>query len=390
MREEVAREGLARFYIPVSHEYMRSDGKIEPSWMPVFYNPYSQVNRDLTVLALRAHMKLGGRIRTFVEPLAGSCVRSIRVLLESLNDYGIAYASDISQAAVELCKRNIELNDLNTRIFVEKSDARLFLLKLDSNGVPVDSIDIDPYGSPIYYLDAAIKSVGKEAIVSVTATDLGALSGRYKDVGLRRYSAYIYPSEFSKEIGARVLMGAFVKVSSYLERSAEPLMTFYHEHFLKAIFKIKRDRRGASNVINDLGFMCLDKDGNFKAAYRIGEPPELGCFKMVGPLWLGELWDESFIDAMMSEGKQLSFLSGEALKSLEVIYSEMKVKALGYYDIHHICSRLKLNVPSFSTLIKRLNELGYKASRTHFDRRGIRTNAPIELLEKIIKSLSQN
>jgi len=386
--DKIFKEGSALFYLPFSPSFLRSDGKVEPSWMPVFYNPYSASNRDLTVLALRAYQKMGGRTRTFVEPLSGICVRSIRALLESNADDMMAYASDIDPLAAEYCRKNAELNGLRTRLFSERSDARMFLLRMDSEGVPVDSLDIDPYGSPIYYFDSAIKSIGKEALVSITATDLGALTGRYKDVGMRRYCANLTASQFSKEVGARVLIGSFVRTASYLERDAEPLFSFYREHYLKVIFRVRRSRSGAVRSSEQLGFICIDEEGTYISSAPVGILPQGNCSAMLGPLWIGQLWDKDFVKRIKEEASISDFILPETKKGINEIAEEMEVKAVGYYNLYEMSSQLKVNVPPFSRLIEVLREMGYLAGRTHFDKKGIKTNAPASAVREAILQLS--
>ncbi|RLG88994.1 MAG: N2,N2-dimethylguanosine tRNA methyltransferase, partial [Thermoprotei archaeon] len=46
----------------------------------------------------------------------------------------------------------------------------------------------------------------------------------------------------------------------------------------------------------------------------------------------------------------------------------------------------KKNMPSINTFIELIRKHGYNAYRTHFDPRGIKTNAPIEILHEIISS----
>jgi tRNA (guanine26-N2/guanine27-N2)-dimethyltransferase len=58
---------------------------------------------------------------------------------------------------------------------------------------------------------------------------------------------------------------------------------------------------------------------------------------------------------------------------------------LGFYDIHKIAEKLKLNIPKMDLIINKLKEKGFKASRTHFSEYGIKTNANVEEIIKIMK-----
>jgi len=58
---------------------------------------------------------------------------------------------------------------------------------------------------------------------------------------------------------------------------------------------------------------------------------------------------------------------------------------LSYFVIDKICKKIKTNVPPKEKIIERLLKRGYNASATHFNPRGIKTNATIEKVKKGIK-----
>src|SRR3990167_7119977 len=68
---KLMQEGMAKLKVPVV--------KIVSKQMPVFYNPVMKFNRDVTVLLLNTIDKWNMNI---ADPLAGSGVRSVRLLLE--------------------------------------------------------------------------------------------------------------------------------------------------------------------------------------------------------------------------------------------------------------------------------------------------------------------
>ncbi|MEM4564732.1 MAG: DUF2067 family protein, partial [Desulfurococcaceae archaeon] len=59
-----------------------------------------------------------------------------------------------------------------------------------------------------------------------------------------------------------------------------------------------------------------------------------------------------------------------------------------YYRLDKLCKVAEVNMPQRSRIIEALKELGYKASVTHFDSRGIRTNAPLNEILSTLKKIS--
>ncbi|MEM1713725.1 MAG: N2,N2-dimethylguanosine tRNA methyltransferase, partial [Desulfurococcaceae archaeon] len=169
--EEVIKEGLANIIVPRLEQYRRPDGVIEPAWMPVFYNPQAVISRDFTVILLKTIMN--NKDFFFVDALSGTGVRGIRIALET---EGEGILNDIDPRAHYYIKKNIALNNLVDKLEVYNHEANALLNTLVFAGIPVDYVDIDPYGAPSPYIDSALKPLRKEAYLGVTATDTGPLT----------------------------------------------------------------------------------------------------------------------------------------------------------------------------------------------------------------------
>ncbi|MEM1761591.1 MAG: N2,N2-dimethylguanosine tRNA methyltransferase, partial [Desulfurococcaceae archaeon] len=147
--EEIVSEGLTKLLIPRMDLYRRPDGSVEPAWMPVFYNPEAVISRDLTVLFLKAIM--GKSNFFFVDLLSGTGIRGLRIAVE-VGGYGIL--NDVDPRAYHYIRRNIALNNLEDRVEAYNNEANALLNTLVFTGVFVDYIDVDPYGSPVPFLDS--------------------------------------------------------------------------------------------------------------------------------------------------------------------------------------------------------------------------------------------
>ena len=83
----------------------------DPSAGEVFYNVNMEPSRDIAVCCLRAYRKLRGGELAIAEPLAASGVRGIRYARE-VEGVREVLLGDVSPQAVELARRNLELNGL--------------------------------------------------------------------------------------------------------------------------------------------------------------------------------------------------------------------------------------------------------------------------------------
>ena len=67
--------------------------------------------------------------------------------------------------------------------------------------------------------------------------------------------------------------------------------------------------------------------------------------------------------------------SSELIKFLKIIKDESKIDVVGFYDLHDIAEKKKVRTMDTKiNIIKKIKEMGFKASGTHFSGTGIRSN----------------
>ncbi|MEJ2281473.1 MAG: DUF2067 family protein [Candidatus Bathyarchaeota archaeon] len=76
----------------------------------------------------------------------------------------------------------------------------------------------------------------------------------------------------------------------------------------------------------------------------------------------------------------------QILKLLIKIRNEAE-KQITYYAVDKICDKLNFPVPSLRVILNSLKRDGYEAVLTHFNSRGIKTNAPANKITETITSL---
>ncbi len=357
--------------------------------LPVFYNPVMKLNRDISVLLLNSIEKKNMQIAL---PLAATGIRGIRFLLE-LKKGKIKYISfnDNSNDAVKLIKSNLKLNKIKPgkKVNISNLDANLFIL----NSKGFDYIDIDPFGSPNFLLDSAIKRLAREGILAVTATDTGALCGSYKNACLRKYSGKPLRNEFCHETGLRILVSKVQSVGAQYDKALTPIFSYSKEHYFRVFFICVKGKKKVDKLMKNIDYIvycssCLFRE-TAKGIFNSNKCPVCGLrLDYAGPLWLGRLWDKKLITKMC---KNINVLENKKLvKLLEIIKKESKINSVGFYDVAQVVKHNKLkNVPKKDLLIKGIKKSGFKAAETHIRPNSIRSDITIKELIKIIKKINQ-
>lgn len=255
--------------------------------------------------------------------------------------------NDWNPKAVALIRKNAELNNVSVRIENRNANALLAEERFDY-------VDIDPFGSPVPFIDMALRS-GR--ILGISATDTATLSGR-NDKIRRRYLAEIKGDTCIHELGIRVLIGYIARMAARYELGIKPIFSFWRKHAYRVYVKVLRGAAAAKRSIEQTK----------QTAHG-------------GPLWLGAIHDFEFLNSATVPDIPSRH---EFEKMLSLWKNE---KFFLCYEIPRLCSELRISQPSLSDIIAALREQGFEAYRTHFSQQGIKTNASEKELIKIIKEL---
>jgi len=152
------REGTTSVVVPRLEAFVEKAWEYAPSKAPVFYNPVMALNRDLAVLALQAYQELVNRKISACEPLSGCGIRGIRWALE-VEGVSRIVLNDINEKAAKLAGFNVQYSNLGKCISVLNEDANLLLSRYAAPRKRFDYIDVDPFGSPVPYMESAIRAL---------------------------------------------------------------------------------------------------------------------------------------------------------------------------------------------------------------------------------------
>jgi len=388
---EEVKEGLIRLIIPNLAKYVQGK-RIEPRWAPVFYKPLTVPSRDIDTLVVEAYRNLYNSKIRLCDLLSATGVRGLRYLIESGVEQVVL--NDVDKRAYELIKVNVMLNEVESKATLYNLEANLLLNSLKWKGYKFDVIDIDPFGTPIPFLDATFRVIKNGGMVSVTATDLAPLLGAKANACLRKYQAISIKTPFSREIAVRILVGYICRQAAKYELAITPLFSYSLSHIVRVHIIVKRGARRADKALKELGYACYCEKCGYRGLVRsypmisFSECPVCSHQLLkIGPLWVGSLWKLDFIDEVRRIYKERAYLHNESLSNvLRIIHKESRAPPL-YYSVKEFSRVLRVREVSLSELVSRLRSKGFFASRTHFDPKGFKTDAMINFIKNLVLSI---
>ena len=368
-------EGSTAFYAPVQDE----NAEFPPGSAPVFYNTRMEFNRDMTVLLLSVL-----RPREYLDSMAATGVRGLRVANETHTPVVI---NDFNPQAVATIRKNAE--NFDEKIEVTCEDVNLLL-----SARRFDTVDLDPFGTPMPFLDAAARSA--KQYLFVTATDTAPLCGAHFKAGLRRYFATPMNTEYHAEVGLRMMMGAIARELVKYDRGMEPVLSFASAHFYRSHVKIIPKVPAADDTVMQMGFIHQCPECQYRSEeHGTLLPHEEICpccgarTVPMGPLWMGKLSDKDVISSMLENLPSMQFGTKRKMeKSLSMLHDEPDT--CFFYDYHAICKALKVSPPAMDEFLEMVRDAGFEAARTHFCGTGVKTTAPLSVLRGILAGREQD
>jgi tRNA (guanine26-N2/guanine27-N2)-dimethyltransferase len=324
---------------------------------PVFYNPDMAFDRALSVHIFKASEK-----REVCDAFSGSGIRAILYALEG----GTATANDYNLRAVELIKKNAESNNVSIEILNE--DANMLLRKRK-----FEVLDVDPFGSPVQYLDSVMNGLKNGSFLFVTATDIKALCGYARKAALRKYGVNLLRTPFAKELGVRVLVTTVMREGAKYGFGFSVLFSYWRKHYIRVFLRAKWSKKAALNCMNEVNpvFFCGCGYFSFELDRLRICPVCGGSINWISPVYLGKIKDNQFLERIEHD------LVKQVKEECDIPF---------YYDTHSLAKFHKIYPPKIDELISNLK--GFSASRTIFCPTGVKTDAPLTTVLEVISSIT--
>jgi tRNA (guanine26-N2/guanine27-N2)-dimethyltransferase len=291
-------------------------------------------------------------------------------------------------------------------IFVMQNDARIALME-----AAYQWVDLDPFGSPVNFLDSAIQGLARIGFLEVTATDTAALTGSSASSQQRRYGAKGIVDTYAHDDGVRVLLGLVATTAARHDRFIEPVLALFDGHHVRVSVKVRRSKERASDVMNMMGWRIRDRNGGYTfVQHPTPEEVERGS----GPMWVGPLWSKDIAGRMTEERAlalcspsideiELAKTAGLEWDEADQEYSQREVRRSVRYiaDAADLMSREHLllhiddlpnmagvtHAPKMEVLFASLREHGHCAARVPDIDPFFVTDAPLEAVLERVRAL---
>jgi tRNA (guanine26-N2/guanine27-N2)-dimethyltransferase len=364
-----------------------------PPKNPAFFNPNAKWNRDISMLVYKVYTS-SSKNKTLADSICGIGARGLRASVEVPQIESI-YLNDLNPIAIEFAKESAKLNQVQDKCIFKTSDVCKFLNFEEREIRRFDIVDLDPFGSPSPYVDCVLRSVSNGGLISITATDTAVLCGVYPSVCYRKYYGFPIRTEYSNEIGVRLLVSFIALNASRFDLSVVPYFCHSNLHYLRVYLKIIFSSSLANTVSSKIGFIKHCQKCKSRRVEKIREQNLIcdlcsGKCVIAGPLWTDSLFDPDFVNSMLDELKNSESSTSPTndhhrlLKMMQICTSELPIPA--YFETDSIASSAKKSSISLDKVISTLASSGFQSSKTIMNEKGFKTNAsPKEIIELLYK-----
>lgn len=349
--------------------------------------------------------ELGLRV---LEGLAASGLRSVRFALEVPGLHSVT-ANDFSTKAAALIARNAEYNGVNHLLKASCRDASMLMYEMRGKRERYDVIDLDPYGSPSVFLDAAVQAVSEGGLLCVTCTDMAVMAGNSAETCYSKYGSVSIKSKFCHEMALRIILHSLDQRAAVYQRYIQPLLSvsadFYIRVFVRVFSgqaKVKNSASKQALVYNCVGCgsFHLQRMGtrrvngnHMKYSAATGPPVGPNCehcgqrHQLGGPLWAEPIHDLAFVQKVLSSvsGNLSRFGTSRRIEGMLSMVTEELEDVPLYYTVDNLSSTIHCSTPPLLPFRSALLHAGHRVSLSHACKNAIKTDAPPAVLWDIMR-----
>ncbi len=371
------------------------------------------LNENRPIRVLDALCATGIRVRRWRNEIDSELQSRLHITANDLDVKALDWAMKSIDSDTQI-KGEFTLNDEQVQPdFIEKNgirfqhcDARMAMVQGSFQW-----IDIDPFGSPISFIDGALQALGRVGVIEVTATDTAALTGSSATSGKRRYGHKGIVDLYAHDDAVRVLLGTIATRAAQLDRSIEPILALFDGHHVRVSVMVRKSKQGADKTRKLMGWRVRTENEPYKF---VSHPASDELEQASGPMWIGPIWNEEICSRLTEENAVATCLAkttdleqgaafGLEWSDGDQLYAEREIRR----SVRHISNAASLmstnhlllafdqlprlanvgSLPTMERLIEALNEAGYRTARVPDLRPFIATHAPFETVIETVKSL---
>ncbi|MGC8648698.1 MAG: hypothetical protein ACP5UN_00550 [Candidatus Micrarchaeia archaeon] len=364
---------------------MYKEGNTEIKYFEnAFLNPKSRLTRDLGVAFLNsAFSKKEKETLKVLDPTAATGIRGIRYAKEAgVNNITFL---EINKTAYKVLKKNLNFcgipaNAFNTSIqeFANTSKEKF------------DVIDLDPFGSIAPNLYDILKLAKDKTYLFMTATDTAVLCGAHTNACYKIYDAKPIHNELGHEVGLRIMLGFVARTAAQFNFGIDVIFAFSYAHYFRALVQLNHSSENALASLKNLGYTYYCNKCGYRNISKSFLPIQQKCrcgaaLEVSGRLWADQLIKENIVSKVAENIKAIPDVKSNEIKFVDIIANEKQFPL--YYSIPKLTKLFKIPSIKLNDLIQGLEHEGFAVGRTHFDPTAIKTDAPIDIITKVILNL---
>ena len=306
-----------------------------------------------------------------LEGLAATGLRSIRFALE-LPGVKEIVCNDFDETAFAYIKKNCAHNRVEHLVTPKCADAAAVMYQNKRRQDRFDVIDLDPYGSPVTFLDAAVQAVRDGGLLCVTCTDMGVLCGNASETCYAKYGAVSLRTKYCHEMAVRIVLRAIDSHANRYSRYIVPVLSlsidFYVRVFVKVYFgqsKVKQSLSKTSLVyhcsgcgsfkLQPMGLCTKTENGGVKYSSAAGPTVSPHCAHcgftqhLAGPIWSDPIHDTEFVRKVVAsvETEPGRFKTAARITGMLTVVMEELPHVPLYYITDDLCRIVHCTAPRF-------------------------------------------
>ena len=334
----------------------------------MFYNAAMRLDRDLDVAVVRASSPGAHRSLRGWDLLAATGVRGLRLLHES-DAFHEMLLTEQNAEAFAVLQRNV----------APYAGEGARAIRHDAT-TPLEEgafgyVDVDPFGTPVPFVPAALTAVRNEGLLAVTATDLPVLAGVSRGVCESRYRARPIRGYRAGEAAVRIVMAYLARTVGEMGRKVRPALAYVHDHYLRIYARVESSRTAES----------LDSVAMVPGAGWDG--PSLPAGGPYGPMWMGPLFDPETVARLCVP--ETSDRRRELAALIARFQEEATADVPFSYEPNRLAKELGLrHPPALTRLLSMLREQGFRAARSHVRPAAFRTTAPYGVVARVAREVA--
>uniref|UniRef100_A0A669E702 tRNA (guanine(26)-N(2))-dimethyltransferase n=1 Tax=Oreochromis niloticus TaxID=8128 RepID=A0A669E702_ORENI len=306
-----------------------------------------------------------------LEGLAASGLRSVRFALEVPGLQSVT-ANDFSAKAAALIARNAQYNGVSHLLQASCRDASMLMYDMRGKKDRYDVIDLDPYGSPTSFLDAAVQAVSEGGLLCITCTDMAVMAGNSGETCYSKYGSVSIKAKYCHEMALRVILHSLDQRAGVYQRYIQPLLSVSVDFYIRVFVRVFTGQATVKNSAS-MKYSAATGPPVGPECEHCGQRHQLG-----GPIWAESIHDLEFVQKVLSavSGNPSRFGTSKRIEGvLSMVTEELEDVPL-YYTVDNLSSTIHCNTPPLLQFRSALLHAGHRVSLSHACKNAIKTDAP--------------